>query len=258
MAHRWLLARLYGTAGPDPALPAVLPRLARQVRSADPGACFWFSRDASQAGPSVSVWLSSGPEAADAATRTLLSQERAPWRVAIERDLTRPVRNPHESDRDVTDELAAVSSEFALAALPGGGAPGEEEAFSLAVAHLSGVAGLLPGAARQGFLFQCWTSWSAGLPARRREELAVEADVRASAGHGAGEPLQDYLDRTLRAIRRQRPGQGLPEPYLLFHQAGATHRRLGVPPAWGAAAALAVRNASAGRGVPVASTGGRI
>jgi hypothetical protein len=241
MAHQWLTARLYGTADALPAVPPVLPRLARYVRSADPGTCLFFVRGDEPAGPAVEVWLAAGPGTRRVVADLVRPEPGSPWRAAVEQDLTRPVRHPHESGRDVTDELAAVSSAFALAVLPHGG-PGPDEAFELGVRHLRGIAGLLPEAARPGFLFQCWQSWSATLSPRRRAELAAEAQVRTSTVPPSGTGARGYLEQTRRVIRHQRPGTGLPEPYLIFHQAGATHARLGVPPGWGAAAALTVRN----------------
>ncbi|MEU3349643.1 hypothetical protein ABZ723_32550 [Streptomyces sp. NPDC006700] len=240
-------------------LPSVLPRLARYVRSADPGACFFFSRADEPAGPSIALWIDSVPGVRRAALDLLRSETEAPWRLAVEQGAHHKARHPEGTGRDVKDELAAVSTAFALSVLPSG-RPDPDEAFRLGVSHLRGIVRLLPEAARTGFLFQSWQSWSASLPPRRREELAVEADVRTATVPDTSSPSrQAYLDGTRQAVRRG-PGSGLPEPYLLFHQAGATHNRLGIPPAWGAAAALTVRNELAERAVPVpaATSGGRV
>ncbi|PJE98189.1 hypothetical protein CUT44_08555 [Streptomyces carminius] len=237
----------------------MLPRLARYVRSADSAACCFFSREDDATGPSVELWLDSTPEVRRAAADLLRSEPESPWRPVVEQDVPRPVHHPHESGRDVRDELAAVSTEFALS-VPPGGEPGPKKAFDLGTSHLRGIVELLPEAARPGFLFQCWQSWSAGLSPWEREKLAAETDMRrAAVPHAPSKARLRYLDRTRRAIRHQRPGNGLPEPYLIFHQAGATHGRLGVPPAQGAAAALALRSELAERTaspVPVAASGG--
>ncbi|MEU6382670.1 hypothetical protein ABZ847_03800 [Streptomyces bauhiniae] len=257
MARQWLFVRLYGTAGVPTTVPPALPRLARYVESADPGACFFFSRVDEPAGPSVELWIDSVADVHSIALDRLRSEAPA-WSLAVERDLPRPA-HPDGTGRDVLDELAAVSTAFALAQSPDG-RPDPEEAFRLGVSHLRGLIALLPEATRTGFLFQCWQSWSAGLSARQREDLAVEANVRAdTVADTPSQARRAYLDGTRRAVRRE-PRDGLPEPYLLFHQAGATHDRLGVPLDRGAAAALTVRDELAERAVPVptVSFGGQV
>ncbi|WP_307670770.1 hypothetical protein [Streptomyces sp. V2I9] len=240
-------------------LPPVLPRLARHLRSADPGACFFFSRADGPAGPAVDVWVDCAPRVRPGVVELLRARTGPPWRLAVRQDVRRIADRRHESGREVTDELAAVSTAFALAVLPEG-VPDAEDAFRLGVTHLRDLVGLLPEGAGPGFLFQCWQLWSAALPPRRREELAVEADVRAATvPHPRSEARQTYLERT-RHVLRQGPAGGLPEPYLLLHHAGATHDRLGIPPARSAAAALTVRNELTERPaqLPATASGGRV
>ncbi|GGU48674.1 hypothetical protein GCM10010259_44740 [Streptomyces daghestanicus] len=259
MARQWLFVRLYGAAGAATSLPPVLPRLARYLRSAAPGACFFFSRADGPAGPAVDAWVDCDPRARPEVVELLRARTGPPWRLAVRQDVRRTADQALESGRDVTDELAAVSTAFALAVLPEG-APDPEEAFRLGVTHLRDLVGLLPEDAGPGFLFQCWQLWSAALPPRRREELAVEADVRAATvPHPRSEARHAYLEGTRQVLRRG-PAGGLPEPYLLLHHAGATHDRLGIPPAWGAAAALTVRNELTARParLPATASGGRI
>ncbi|MER7187520.1 hypothetical protein ABT404_50070, partial [Streptomyces hyaluromycini] len=175
MARQWLSVSLYGGIGAPRELPAVVGRVARHVRVSDPDGCFFFSRDGDPAGGSVDLWV-------DTRARTRIEVAKllrggAPesgWRLSAERLVARPVRHPHESDRDVMDELAAVASELALAVQPDG-LPGPRAAYDLAVAHLSFLTELIEPDARAGLLFQCWQHWSAGLPPWRRVELAAGA-----------------------------------------------------------------------------------
>lgn len=258
MTHQWLFFRLYGAAGTDRFLPAVVPRLARHVRSADPEACFFFQRADGPVGPSVEVWLDAAPDVRREVTERLRREGGGAWRPSIEPNATRSVRYPHESERDVTDELAAVSTEFALAQ-SSHSRPDAEEAFRLGVTHLRGVVELVPAPERQGFLFLCWQHWSAGLSPGRRVQLTSDAGLEAGmVQKETSEARQTYLSGTRQAIRRQRPGCGLPERYLVFSQAGATHDRLGITPASGAAAALTVRSELVGweTAVPAAMSGG--
>lgn len=247
MAQDWLLLRLYGAPGTPPVLPAVMPRLAQRLRSADPDAFFFFVRAGGPGGPSIELWLDTEPEVYREVTERLHAELSGGWRLSAERDITRPVRHPHESERDVQDELAAVSSEFALTQLMHG-EPEPDEAFRLGVAHLRGVTTLLPESDRRDFLFLCWQHWSAGLTPSSRVELSAAAGLRAATVPQEQSVAQQlYLYGTRQAIDRQRPGTVLPERYLIFSQAGATHDRLGIPPTWSAAAALTVRNELAGR-----------
>ncbi|MEW2623452.1 hypothetical protein [Streptomyces sp. NPDC048106] len=260
MARQWLFVSLYGGSDAPSGLPAVVPRVARLVRSGDPEACFFFSRTDEPTGRSVDLWLDARPATRDAVADVLRAEPDAGWTPSAARTVTRPVRHPHESERDVRDELAAVASEFALAVRHVDD-PGPREALALGVAHLRGVAGLLPEASRPAFLFQCWQRWSAGLSPRQRVALAAGAGPVPEHGEQAAPaPLEAYLHRTRRTIRGQRPGQGLPEPYLLFHQTEAAHDRLGIPAGPSAAAALTVRGEILRRAarVPVAASGDRL
>ncbi|MCX4761553.1 hypothetical protein OG562_11285 [Streptomyces sp. NBC_01275] len=272
MARQWLFVSLYGGADAPPGLPAVVPRAARLVRAKDPGACFFFSRaDDDPAGRSVDLWIDARPGTRREAAQLLRGAPESGWRLSAERLVERPVGHPHESERDVHDELASVASEFALTVRPDGTPPAPQEAYGLAVAHLRGLARLTAPAGRAGFLFQCWERWSARLTAGRRVELAVEAELREADvpeepteaptpfEDAFGEALEAYLHGTRQAVRRQRPGCGLPEHYLLFAQSASAHDRLGIPAGVSAAAALAVRGELVRRPsrVPAATAGER-
>ena len=259
MARQWLSVSLYGGVDAPGDLPPVVSRVARHVRVSDPDACFFFSRDDHPAGRSVDLWVDAGAGIRREVTDLL--RAGAPgsgWQVSAERLVDRPVHHPHESERDVTDELAAVASEFALSVRPDG-APGPREAYDLAVAHLRALAELVEPSGRAGLLFQCWERWSAGLSAGRRVELAAGADPaepeppapRLTAA------LERYVHRTRQTIRRQRPGCGLPERYLVFAQSAAVHDRLGIPVSQSAAAALTVRARLTAGQVPATTAGER-
>jgi hypothetical protein len=240
MARRWLFVRIHDSARTSSAsanVPAVLPAVARLVRAADPDACLFFDRVDDPIGNAVEVWLDARSEVRrDAAA--LLREPGDGWRASTPKLVTRAVRHPHESGRDVTDELAAVSSEFALACGPGGDF---DVAFGLAVAHLRGLAGLAVGDGR-ALAFQWWLHFADGLSPRRRVDLPVEAAMRADdAPAEPSPPLRWYVARTAMLVHARPAGDGLPPNYLLFAQATATHHRLALPADAGAAAAHTVR-----------------
>ncbi|MFC4507627.1 MULTISPECIES: hypothetical protein [Streptomyces] len=263
MARQWLFVSLYGGADAPPGLPTVVPRAARIVRTGDPGACCFFSRPDDPTGRSVELWVDARADVRREVTRLLRGAPEPGWRLSAERLVERPVGHPHESERDVRDELAAVASEFALAVRPDGTTADGPEGYGLAVAHLRGLTGLLPRDGRAGFLFQCWQRWSAGLSPGRRVELATSAEwgePEPSAPAPLTAALKTYLHGIEQGVRRQRPGCGLPEHYLLFSQSASAQERMGVPAAVSASAALAVR-AEVVRGafrVPAADAGERV
>lgn len=245
MTQRWLFARIYSERRMSPAPPAAVPRVAQHVRAADPEACFFYSRADDSAGQAFDLWLDSVPGARQDAADLLRAGQEAGWRLWAEDGVRRPVRHPHESKRDVTDELAAVSSAFSLAVLP---RSDPDQAFELAVAHLRGVCGFLREAVQRPFLFHCWRRWGAELSPGQRAGLVPEADLLVATVPDEPPAAQHaYLQATQEAARRQRPGSGLPEGYLWFLQAVATHDRLAVPYEVSAAAALTVRNELAHR-----------
>jgi hypothetical protein len=227
---------------------AAVVALAEHVSAADPAACLFFTRaDTGPAAPAIDLWLSAAPWVRADAPDVLRSRTADGGSLWAEDGVPRQVRHPHVSGRDVTDEMAAVSSVFALAVLTGG-APRHSTPFGRAVAQLRGITGLLPAATRRPFLFRCWQTWSAVLSPECRSELA--AGTAACAGTLASEPpiaQQAYLEGTCDVLRRQRSGHALPTTYLWFLQASATHDRLAVPADTAAAAALAVRGELAGR-----------
>lgn len=249
MSRRWLFVRVHGSTQVAAAVPTAVQDAARLVRAADPAACFFFDRVDDPAGDTVEVWLDARPDVrGEVAARLRVPGDG--WLTAAGQELSRPVRHPHESERDVTDELAAVSSEFALAS---GGHRTQDEAFRLAVWHVRGLVGLSAGDPR-ALAFQCWLHWSARLAPHRRVDLSAQAALRA--GRVPREPhprLRTYLARTSEAVLGQRSDAGLPADYLLFAQATATHARLGLPPDVGAAAALTVRDELADRMAPALS-----
>lgn len=242
MARRWLFVRIHDSARTGPAsanVPAVLPAVAGLVRAADPDACLFFDRVDDPIGSAVEVWLDARPEVCDDAA-ALLGEPGEGWRASAAELVTRAVRHPYECGRDVTDELAAVSSEFALACGPGAGRD-FDAAFGLAVAHLRGLAGLAVGDGR-ALAFQWWLHWADELSARRRVDLPVEAAMRADDVPPEPVPhLRWYIARTAMLVHARLAGEGLPPNYLLFAQATATHQRLGLPADAGAAAAHTVR-----------------
>lgn len=241
MAPRWLFARIYSERNMSPAPPAVVSTAARHVRAADPKACFFYSRAADAgSGRAFDLWLDSVPGTRRDVLDLLRAGQEVGCHLWAEDGVCRPVRHPHESERDVTDELAAVSSTFSLSVRPRSD-PGQ--AFEMAVTHLRGVSGFLSEPVQRPFLFHCWRRWGAELTPEQRAALVPEADLRAATV--ADEPPDaqyTYLQGTQEAARRQRPGSGLPEGYLWFLQAVATHDRLAIPCEVSAAAALTVRN----------------
>lgn len=267
VANLWFFARLHSEARSSPVLPACVPRLAWHARRADDEACLFFSRADDAHGGSIDFWLDSSPRVRREAAELLRAGTGAGWRLWTDDGIARQVRHPHESGRDVADELAAVSSDFALATLSAG-TSNLDAAFGQAVVHLRGIAAQLPADTRPGFLFQCWRKWSAWLPVKERVELAAGAGIRAAAVADQTSPDQTspgetsaaqraYLRGSREAISRQGHG-GLPAPYLWFAQAGATHERLAIPAAVSAAAALTVRGelAPVPAGRPVMVSGG--
>lgn len=254
MADLWLFARLHGEPGSAPALPAVVPRLVKHLRRADRQACLFFRRG--DDGHAFELWLNSSRGVRGEAGKLLREQTRAGWRLWIDDGVTRPARHRHESGRDVTDELAAVSSDFALAVLPTGAAS-PDTAFTQAVVHLRGIAAELHDNARLAFLFRCWRQWCAGLSAKERVELAAASGMwAATVSDEPSAALRTYLRATRDVISHQRAG-GLPARYLWFAQAHATQDRLAIPAALSAAAALTVRSelAAAPAGMPVLASG---
>jgi hypothetical protein len=245
MTRLWLFARIYCERGVFLAPPAAVLSVAQHIRAADPAACFFYSRVDDSAGPAFDLWLDSVPEARRDALHLLHAGREAGWRLWTEDGLRRPVRHPHESERDVTDELAAVSTAFALAVPP---RSGQDRAFELAMAHLRGVCGFLREAVQRPFLFQCWRQWGKELSSSQRADLVLEAGMRvATAPDEPPAAQRAYLKATQETVRCQRPGSGLPEGYLWFLQVVATHDRLAVPHEVSAAAALTVRNELAQR-----------
>ncbi len=259
VAHLWLFARMHCPERPSPVRPAVMVHLARHARAADPEACFFFCRRG-DSNATFDLWLEALPGARREASDLLRAEAGSSWQTYVEDDVLRLASHPQEKDRNVTDELAAVSTTFALTVRTADAAD-RHRAFEIAVIHLRAVAAQLPGAAQLPFLFQCWRRWSAGLSPDRRVELAAESAMLArtvpgepSAAHRA------YLRGTTDAVRGQRPGCRWPERYLWFMQVDATHDRLALHQEASAAAALTVRGELAGhfeRGSALAAGGRR-
>jgi hypothetical protein len=240
MADLWLFARLHGAADPAPVLPAAMLRLARYLRWADQQACLFFNRTKDSQGIAFDLWLSSSRRVRQEAEAQLRAGTRARWQLWTDDGVTRPIRHRHQSGRDVTDELAAVSSQLALT-MPSAGAMSPDFAFSHAVIHLRAIAAEVPDNGRSAFLFRCWQQWCPGLCARDRVGLAADSALRAGAIPDEPSAAQrTYVRGTREVIGRQR-ADGLPARYLWFAQAAATHDRLAIPVAAGAAAALTVR-----------------
>jgi len=254
VTSQWLFCRLYAPGGATSIVPPAVARTARYVAAADPEGCFLFDRADDPAGFSVEVWADATPRVLAEAADRLRAEPLPPgWSSSFTHGVARPVRNPHESERDVADELAAVSSELALAVLAHG-APADD--LGLALAHLRGVAGLVPPADRGTLLFHCWQHFSAALTPDVRVGLAFEASLHAGRGADAPDEIfRRYLDRTQEVVAAQRPGCDLPGHYLLFSQVTRTQDRLGVAPACSAVAALTVRHefAEQARRQPVSS-----
>jgi hypothetical protein len=118
---------------------------------------------------------------------------------------------------------------------------------TLAVAHVSRLAELVPAAERRSFLFACWQEWSAAMTPSQRVALG-RAALRGLPDVGkTEEPLRRHHHTLHEVIATHRDPSPVPRNYLLFQHARLTHNRLGVPPAEAALAALVARGALAGR-----------
>jgi hypothetical protein len=242
-----LFARLHPDLTASRAVLPTLSRLFRQVRSADPGSTAFFDRPPAADVSPVEIWVHSTPAVCHAAGVSLRAEtEQGTGTLAVQYAVARPVLSPSAYARDVTDELAAASSEFALNLPPGG--PGGE--LDVAVPHLRGLTELMPTVVRSPFLFACWQHWSSTLTPRHRAELAAAAHLPAPLGL---RPLSwsGYFDRVGRIIRRQQSASAPSSGHLVLHHAAATHDRAGMSAAGGALSALTLRaeyTGGAGRG----------
>ncbi|QTD95911.1 hypothetical protein [Streptomyces cyanogenus] len=233
-----------------------LPELVRVLRAADG---IWFFDPAEDSpGPAFALWCRTAPERREE-IRTALRAEGA-VRIVEERHGERPVVHRGARGFDLSDELAAVSSELAVALTAEGG-PADQEALVWAVRHLQHVVGLVPQRDRRAFLFACWQQWSAGLAPEDRVSLGLQAEIEAESvtGQAAAGPRRGpavswtrYTERTRAiaadpAFTAQAPGN-----YLLFRHAHRTHARMGLPLAVEALAARIVRAELDATGAPAA------
>ncbi|PGH45026.1 hypothetical protein GA0070622_3919 [Micromonospora sediminicola] len=256
MDRSWLFADLAvpGTGCVDvraaELVGTVVARLVAEVRTADPGVCWFFDRLDSPAPTRLRLGLHAGPAALDLA-----------------RDRLGPAARPAPPAYTVRDParggpLAHAGSELALTLL--GGEPpwlaGLE--LPLAVAHLRHLCGLVPAGDRAAFLFLHWQDRSRPLTGAQRRDLAAQAQAGADKiVLAAGDlPLAEdpvaaawgrYLDRVGEVAAQDHPAA--PRGFLIATHAQLSHRRWGIDPAVDSLAALALRMAGPG----VSAPGGR-
>jgi hypothetical protein len=221
-------------------LPELVGMAIDQVRAADAGSCGFFRRTPT----TIELWFHATSDAAGEVTQLLRVQAAAArLPLTIESSQLRPVLHPHQSGRDVLDELAAVSTELALTLAPVTGAAQQLEA---AATHLRVAAEWIELVHQQSFLFLCWQSWAAELTPRQRVKLIEAAEV-GEPGDLVDKAWRRYAERSEQVVQGQRPGRRLPLAYLMFGQVKQTHDRLGIPAEIAAAAALGVRRERADR-----------
>ncbi|MGC0373846.1 lantibiotic dehydratase C-terminal domain-containing protein [Streptomyces sp. SAI-229] len=233
--HNWLFCRLSGAEVSE------LPELIRSLHA--PGDIWFFDPVADPHHPGLGLWFHAVPERLGG-IRTALRADGT-VRIAEERITERLPRHPGARGIDLADELAAVSSELAVA-LTAVGALRPENRLAWAVRHLRHLVALVPQRERRAFLFLCWQHWTMALEPAHRIDLGVRAETEAEAmtrettGPATG-PWGRYTDAT-RAITAA-PGftADTPANFLLFEHAHRTHRRLAVPLAAEALAARIVR-----------------
>ncbi|WP_432841621.1 hypothetical protein [Dactylosporangium sp. CA-092794] len=231
-------------AGVPGAALAALAALTRRLRDADPHGHWRFRRLDGAATPRLEVSVWSTPPVADELLHRLgLDAARHGWSVHPPAPAGEP--GSGAGDDDLLPRLAAASSDFAVevAAHP----LTADEQFGLAVVHLRRLYDFLAPEHHLPLLFHGWHHWSRSLTPPDRVRLAATAD-RHAEGPLSGqvrEPwqsaLQRYAQRVGAALQGHRDGAHGPLPYLLFDLAHATHDRLGLAPAVGAAAARALR-----------------
>ncbi|MFF7889738.1 lantibiotic dehydratase C-terminal domain-containing protein [Streptomyces sp. NPDC007896] len=223
-----------------------LPELIHPLRAAED---IWFFDPAADShGPGLELWFHAAPERL-AEIRATLRADGA-LRIADERMTERPSAYPGGRGVDLADELAALSSELAVA-LAASGALRPENGLAWAVRHLRHLVDLVPQRERRAFLFLCWQHWTVALEPGHRVDLGVRARLEAESvtrdtagrttGPAAG-PWGRYAGTT-RAIALA-PGFAADAPanFLLFEHAHRTHGRLGLPLAVEALAARIVRS----------------
>jgi hypothetical protein len=256
MMRRWLYCRIHQLTGASAAVPEFVGTAIAQVRTIDADSCSFFSR----APDAIELWLHTTPAAAGQVTELLRARAaEAGLPLTVESSRQRPVPHPHQTGRDVLDELAAVSTELALTFAP---VIAADRRLEVAVTHLRVAAEWIEPVHRQSFLFLCWQNWAATLSPRHRGMLIETTDVTAPAclADRADRAWRRYAERTEQVVQGQRPGWELPLAYLMFGHVKHTHDRLGIPPEVAALAALGVRREHADRqrlistGTPASAT----
>ncbi|MFF1900069.1 hypothetical protein [Streptomyces sp. NPDC058206] len=219
-----------------------LPELIRALRAADD--IWFFDPPADSHDSGLELWFHALPERLGKVRAMLRADHTV--HIAEERMIERPPSYPGFRGIDLADELAAVSSELAVALTAGGGLR-PEEGPAWAVRHLRHLVDLVPRRDRRAFLFACWQQWTVALEPAHRIALGIQAEVEAESvprrhtADQAAEPWDRYTEAT-RAIAAA-PGftTDAPANFLLFEHAHRTHARLGLPPAVEAVAARTVR-----------------
>ncbi|MET9972135.1 lantibiotic dehydratase C-terminal domain-containing protein [Streptomyces sp. NPDC006356] len=222
-----------------------LPGLIRSLRAPDD--IWFFDPITDPHHPGLGLWFHAVPERLGRIRAALRADGTV--RVAEERTAERLPRHPGARGIDLTDELAAASSELAVG-LTAAGTLRPEDGLAWAVRHLQHLVGLVPQRERRAFLFLCWQHWTMALEPAHRIDLGVRAEMEAESvtretadpttGPATG-PWGRYTEST-RAIATA-PGFSADAPanFLLFEHAHRTHGRLGLPLAVEALAARIVR-----------------